>query len=74
MSYESTANELSKRIEALIPTRPELATLTDPWALFGVPGFECGDLQPTLAQAAWALGDAQGKYLAKHPNGSGDAK
>lgn len=64
MSYNSTAEELSKRILALIPAHPELLTLDDPWKLFKVEGFKCDDLQPSLAQAAWALGDAQGKYTA----------
>lgn len=65
-AYETTATELSRRIEALIPTNPDLLTLSDPWALFRVPGFKCDDLQPSLAQAAWALGDAQGRYSQRH--------
>lgn len=64
MNYESTANELANRILALLPDHPELRTSTDPWQLFKVPGFKCDDLQPSLAQAAWALGEAQGRYSA----------
>lgn len=65
-AYAATADELSARIEALIPTNPDLLTLTDPWQLFKVPGFKCDDLQPSLAQAACALGSAQGRYKQRH--------
>lgn len=58
-TYEATANELSRRIEALFPAHPELLKLTDPWALFKIPGFKCDDLQPSLWQAAAALACAQ---------------
>lgn len=68
-AYENIATILSQRIEALIPTHPELLTLNDPWQLFNVEGFQCDDLGPSLAQAAWALGDAQGRYKVKHAVG-----
>jgi hypothetical protein len=68
MDYETTANELSKRIEALMPDNPQVRTMTDPWQLFKVPGFKCDYLQPSLAQAACALGAAQGRYNQRHGN------
>lgn len=61
MNYENTAEELANRIEALIPTNPEILKMDSPWDLFKVPGFKCDDLQPSMAQAAWALGKAQGR-------------
>lgn len=53
--YRFTADLLTQRILALIPEHPEILTLTDAWQLFKVPGFECADLQPSMAQADAAL-------------------
>lgn len=61
-AYVATADELVKRITALIPKHPELLTMADPWELFTVPGFECRDIGPTLFQAGWALRKAQQDY------------
>lgn len=55
MNYEETANRLIERIEALVPSHPEILRLESPWDLFRIEGFECADLQPSLAQASWAL-------------------
>ncbi|HDZ25067.1 hypothetical protein LCGC14_1555360 [marine sediment metagenome] len=57
--YESTGNELRDRILALIPDHPEILTLDSCWDLFKVSGFDCRDLQPSLAQAGWALTSAR---------------
>jgi hypothetical protein len=62
LAYEATANELCRRIAALIPEHPEILTLESAWDLFKVPGFKCDDLQPSLAQASAALAFAQREY------------
>jgi hypothetical protein len=61
-NYEATANELTNRILALIPDHPEILSIDSPWALFKVPGFNCNDLDVTLAQAQCALSVAKKKY------------
>jgi len=63
-SYESTAYQLRDRITALIPSQPQILKLTSCWDLFKVPGFDCQDLQPSMAQAASALRAAQEMHLA----------
>ena len=57
--YEQTGNELAKRVKALIPAHPEILEMESPWDLFSVDGFKCDDLQPSLAQAGWALARAK---------------
>jgi len=57
--YESTANELSARILRLIDENPEIINMESAWDLFQVDGFDCSDLQPSLAQAGWALREAK---------------
>jgi len=61
-AYADTADELTKRILALIPEHPEILTIDGPFALFKVPGFKCDDLQPSLFQAGWALAKARQLY------------
>jgi hypothetical protein len=56
MTYERTCDELTQRIVALGPC---ILELTDAWQLFKVSGFECRDLQPSMAQADGALAKAQ---------------
>ena len=58
MIYESTAQELVKRIEALVPDHPEILTMESCWDLFKV-GLKCSDLNPTMAQASLALSQVQ---------------
>lgn len=65
MGYEEAGQELKRRIMALIPDHPEIMDLPDPWGLFKVPGFECGDLQPSYAMAGAAMDEARREYLAK---------
>jgi hypothetical protein len=69
MQYELTANELVKRIEALVPAHPEILTMESAWDLFKVKELKCDDLQPSLFQAGWALGQVQRAH-----NGSGDSR
>jgi hypothetical protein len=62
MTYEATANELTRRIEKLIPDNPQILELDSPWDLFKVEGFECSDLGPSLYQAGFALAKAKANY------------
>ena len=57
--YATVADELAARIAALIPSNPEILDMTSPWDLFSLKDFKCDDLQPSLAQAAFALGKAK---------------
>lgn len=56
MDYETTAAVLQKRIEAL---GPQILEVTRVFDLFKIPGFQCDDLEPSLAQAQFALSAAQ---------------
>jgi hypothetical protein len=60
--YTATADELVNRILALIPKHPEILTIESPFGLFDIEGFKCNDLEPTLAQAGWALGKARQQH------------
>lgn len=62
MTYEACANKLRDRILALIPDNPGILRMESPWDLFGIEGFKCDDLQPSMGQAAWALRNAQVTY------------
>ena len=64
-AYESCANELRDRIFSLIPDHPEIMEMDGPFQLFDLNGFSCSDLDPSLAQAGWALGAAQQKWREK---------
>lgn len=57
MNYIEVANTLTNRIAALGPR--VLATIDSPSDLFKVPGFRCDDLNPSLAQASFALAKAR---------------
>ncbi len=57
--YVNEADELIRRITALIPDHPEILDLTSPWDLFRVEGFDCADIGPTLFQASFALEQAK---------------
>jgi hypothetical protein len=58
-TYESVAEELTRRIKALMPTHPEIATMQNEWDLTKVDGFTYDDLQPTFYQVSFALRKAQ---------------
>lgn len=59
--YQSTTEALVKRISVLIPAHPEIMDM-EPFDLFKVDGFDCSDLQPSLAQASWALAKAKADH------------
>jgi hypothetical protein len=58
-AYTSTLEKLVERIAALVPFQPQILTLQSCWDLFKVPGFQCADLAPSMAQAAAALAEVQ---------------
>lgn len=58
-TYTQTADTLVGRILALIPEHPEILETDDPWKLFKVDGFQCGDIGPSLFQASCALNRAK---------------
>lgn len=58
-TYDTVAEELVRRIAALIPTHPEIVTMENEWDLTKVVGFVYADLQPTFYQVSWALRRAQ---------------
>ena len=60
--YAATAGWLVERIMLLIPAHPEIMEFDDPWQLFKIKEFECDDIAPSLAQANWALAEAQCRY------------
>jgi hypothetical protein len=62
--YESTCDVLTHRILGLIPENPDILEMYDCWKLFDVEGFKCDDLQPSMAQAGFALRAAQQMYRA----------
>ncbi len=61
-AYVSTAHHLADRIVDLIPSHPEILQMHDAFKLFKIEGFKCDDLGPSLAQASWALREAQRRY------------
>ena len=61
--YEDRAQELKRRILALIPNHPEILEIDSAWGLFKVDGFKCDDLEPSYAQAMFALAMAQGEWM-----------
>lgn len=63
--YYRVLDELLERIEKLIPTHPEILDLDDAWGLLKIPGFDCSDLDPSLAQASAALAEAKQRHHAR---------
>ena len=57
--YTATADTLTDRIRALIPSHPEIMEMESAWDLFKVDGFDCKDLNPSAFQAGFALGKAK---------------
>lgn len=58
--YEKTADELVNRILVIAPENKEkLLTMEDPFELFKINGFSCSDIEPSFAQACWALQKAK---------------
>jgi len=60
--YAATADELTRRIMALIPSNPQILDMSNPWDLFDISGFECSDIGPSLYQAGWSMRMAQQLY------------
>jgi hypothetical protein len=58
-AYIDSANKLRDRIVDLIPERPEIMNIENTWDLLDVDGLSFSDLDPTLAQASWALEQAK---------------
>ncbi len=63
--YEFTADELVSRILKLIPTHPEILTMTEASDLLKIEGFMCDDIEPSYAQAQWSLGRAKQLYQSR---------
>lgn len=64
-TYYAVLDELIERIEALVPEHPEILELDDAFGLFKIPGFNCSDLEPSLAQASAALAEARERHRAR---------
>lgn len=58
-NYVLTADVLVDRIRRLMVDHPEIQDIDNPFDLFGIPGFFCADIAPSLAQAGAALRVAQ---------------
>lgn len=65
MNYQDTADALVQRIEALVPTHPEILEMGSAWDLLELHDFKCDDLQPTEFQASWALAKVQQRAAEK---------
>ena len=61
--YEATGNELADRILRMIPDHPEILEMESACDLFKIDGFDCSDLNPSLAQAGWAFNRARQVFL-----------
>ena len=66
-TYEETAQELKRRILALIPKHPHILGMTDPTQLSKVAGFKSDDLNPSLAQATAALEGEKKEFCQANP-------
>ncbi len=58
-AYSATADRLTERIESMVAQHPEIMTMTNVWDLFKIEGFTVEDIQPSFAQASWALSSVQ---------------
>lgn len=70
IDYRTSAEIIVSRIEALIPAHPAILTMTNPFDLFKVEGFDVADIEPSLAQAAAALRKVQATYVKPTPPSS----
>ena len=61
--YIRTAHAMADRIMELIPSHPEILSMNDVFELLKLKDFHCDDINPSLAQAAWALSEAKARYL-----------
>ena len=67
-AYGAVADELTKRITALIFDHPEVLELKSAFDLFDIEDFECSDLEPSYMQAAWTLAKAKGLHKHGQPH------
>jgi hypothetical protein len=65
-SYENEISELEKRIATLIKNNQVILTLTDPFELLSIKGFDCDDLKPSFMQVSNALGNSIIKWNEQH--------
>jgi hypothetical protein len=65
--HRSVTADLTDRIFAMIPERPEIMAIHEPRDLFGVPGFYCADLAPSQLQMETALDIAKRQYQEQNP-------
>ena len=66
--YNKKCYDLGGRILRLIPQNPKIMSITNAFDLFKIPGFECSDLKPSLAQAIGALSWAKSQYRLRGKN------
>jgi hypothetical protein len=52
-----------------MPEHPEILEMASPWDLFDIDGLKVADLQPSLAQASWALARAKQQFREENSNG-----
>ncbi len=67
-AYGAVADELTKRITALIFDHPEVLELKSAFDLFDIEGFDYSDLEPSYMQAAWAFAKAKGLHKHGQPH------
>ncbi len=67
-AYGTVADELTKRITALIFDHPEILELKSAFDLFAIEDFNCSDLEPSYMQATWALAKAKGLHKHGQPH------
>lgn len=65
--YRSITGELTERVLALIEDNPCIIKMHDPSDLFGLPGFYCADLSPSMLQMETALDIAKRQWTETHP-------
>ncbi len=58
MNYTNTADELSVRFEKILKSNPKLMDEKDPFKFFDH-GLNMKGIEPTYAQACWALSHAK---------------
>jgi len=63
-NYTQTTDELYRRIKKLAEEKPEVLELESAWGLHAA-GLKSDDLQPSLAQASYALAKVQSEMKAK---------
>jgi hypothetical protein len=65
--YGKSIYTLAGRIYELIPTRPEILQMDDPWRVLKIPGLQSDDLEITLMQVRYALAMARKRWREHQP-------